>query len=130
VGRRGGEELARWAFPFEEAKEGTRVEAVEAAEEGAGGDEAAERGAGGGGAGEVGEGVEAEEDLLQHLVGESQQQPPQPPGTHPGCRRWGMDSVQADSTRGGRSRRPRRATAARSGRAMATSGVDLHARRW
>jgi hypothetical protein len=40
------------------------VEVVDAAEEGAGGDEAVEHGAG-----EVGKGIEAEEDLLQHLVG-------------------------------------------------------------
>ena len=46
------------------------MELAEAAEEGAVGDDAAETGAGGGGAGERGWRGQANEDLLQDLVGE------------------------------------------------------------
>jgi hypothetical protein len=67
VGRLGGVESR--TRPIEDAKDGRGVEAPEAVKEAARGDDAAEGRAGGGGAGEVFRGVEAEEDLLQDLVG-------------------------------------------------------------
>jgi hypothetical protein len=76
VGRLGGVERSG-RVELEEAENGPRVEAPEAAAEAARGDDAAEGGAGGGGAGDVGRRVEADEDLLQDLVGEDR------------LRRWG-----------------------------------------
>ena len=57
---------------------GGGVERSEAAEEAEVGDDAAEGGAGFGGAGEVFRGFEAEEDVLEELVGEGRRR-----------RRWG-----------------------------------------
>lgn len=55
----------------EKAEEGRRAGEGEAAEEVGVGDDAAEGGANGAGAGEVGRRGEAEEDVLQEIVGES-----------------------------------------------------------
>jgi len=69
VGRLRGVECSQ-CVELEEAEDGRGVEAPEAVKEATRGDDAAEGRAGGGGAGEVFRGVEAEEDLLQDLVGE------------------------------------------------------------
>lgn len=53
-----------------EAEERRRVGGAEAVEEGVAGDDAAEGGAGGGRAGEVGGSRDAEEDILEEIVGE------------------------------------------------------------
>jgi hypothetical protein len=58
-------------LPFgNEADEGRRVDGFEAAKEATFSDDAAERAASGGDAGEIGRGRQAEEDLLEELVGE------------------------------------------------------------
>ena len=80
VGRLRGVECSQ-CVELEEAEDGRGVEAPEAVKEAARGDDAAEGRAGGGGAGEVFRGVEAEEDLLQDLVGEDRQ------------RRWGAGDL-------------------------------------